>query len=95
VLKLAGTSAVTFSNAVFTGFGPGFAGDALFDVNRSSGTLTFTGLDFSTAGFGVDTTRHYVKNSGAANITLSGATPSPGFAGIHFIAVGTGTVTWP
>ncbi len=95
VLKLAGSSAVTFNNAAFTGFGPGFAGDALFDVNRSGGALTFTGLDFSTAGFGADTTRHYVKNSGAANITLSGATPSSGVSGIHFIALGTGTVSWP
>jgi hypothetical protein len=94
-LKLSGTSAVTFNNAAFVGFGPGFMGDALFEVNRGGGSFTFTGLDFSAAGFGTDTTRHFVKNSGAANITLSGATPSPGIAGMHFIAIGAGTVTWP
>ncbi|MHB8838769.1 MAG: beta strand repeat-containing protein [Gemmatimonadaceae bacterium] len=94
-LKLTGTSAITFSNAAFAGFGPGFVGESLFEVNRSSGSFTFTGLDFSAAGFGADTTRHYVKNSGAANITLTGANPTSGFAGMQFIATGVGTVSWP
>jgi hypothetical protein len=96
-LNLTGSSSVSFTNGAFVGFGPGFAGDAVLEVNRSStyGAVTFTGLNFSSVGFAADTTRHYVKNSGSANITLAGATPSPGIASIHFIATGVGTVTWP
>lgn len=93
-LLLTGTSAVTFSNVTFSGFDPLFAG-SLFEVNRSGGPYTFSGLDFSLAGFSPDTSRHFIKNSGSANITVSGSNPASGTNGTHYILTSTGTVSWP
>jgi hypothetical protein len=94
MLRLTGTSGVTFGDAKFVGFGPGFIG-SLFEVSRTGGPFTFSGLDFSLAGFGAGTSAHFINNSGAANITISGSTPPIGVNGTHYILGGTGTVGWP
>ncbi|MFA6165657.1 MAG: hypothetical protein WC700_03505 [Gemmatimonadaceae bacterium] len=94
-LNLTGSESVTFNNAVFMAFGPGFFGESLFEVNRSGGPFYFTGLDFSAAGFAADTTRHFVKNSGSADINLINPLPGSGVSGTHFIATGAGAVIWP
>jgi len=93
-LTLAGTAPVTFSNVQFLGFDPLLVG-SLFEVSRSSGSYTFSGLDFSTAGFAADTTRHFLKNSGTANVTVSSSNPASGTNGTHYILASTGLVNWP
>jgi hypothetical protein len=86
-----GTSNATFSNATFTGY-TSTCGCVLFEVNRTGGPYTFGTLDFGSTGFvATSTTQHYVKNSGAADITVN--TNNSGTSGTTYVTTG-GTITW-
>ena len=79
----------TFDNVAWTGFTGGFTG-GLFTVNNPGSPITFSGHNFSGAGFTADASSHFV-NSLSNSITMSGANPASGTSGTHYI----GTVSWP
>jgi hypothetical protein len=87
-----GASAV-FNDVTFSGYHAGFSG-SIFAINRSGGPFTFSGLNFSGAGFTPSATAHFIHNVGPANITIAGSVPAAGTLGTHYITTG-GTVSWP
>jgi hypothetical protein len=84
-----GTANATFDNVTWSGFPTPFSMD-VFTVARSDATaLTFNGHNFAVT---VDSTGHYLKNLGSANIHM--ATPTPSTVTTEITTSG-GTITWP
>jgi hypothetical protein len=95
-LRLVDGLSVTFNNATFQGFGATYAG-TMFDVARTSGSMTLTSLTFS--GTLSDGVGRYLNSSTGAAVTL--VTPTPNSTGATAACACTGTnykagaVTWP
>ncbi len=97
LIVLTGTGSAVFDNVAFTGSVTGWGGAygdlALFNVNRTVGAFSFTGLDFSGMS-AASATDHYVANLGAANIAIMNANPSSATSGVEWVAKSAGLVAW-
>lgn len=87
-----GQPAALFSNVKFENFPAAHTG-VFFEVARTTGPLSFSGLDFS--GQTVGTGGRFVRNSGAANITITGSNPATGTVNVNFDKTGAGGISWP